>query len=437
MINSRKETVKLLNRTFSNDCYSNLLLDNVLSGTEASVQDKRFITTLYYGVLERKITLDHIISTYSSRKINKLDMTVLNILRTGVYQIKYMDSVPDSAAVNESVKLASSFKMMSSSGFINAVLRNFIRDGANIKPPKDKLKSLSVKYSVAPDIIKLITESCGKSFTQKFLERLNDKTPVYLRINNTLTDEDKFSEIFSESGIIFEKTDFPPFCFKVQSGNLTDTDAFRKGLFHVQDISSQLACLALEPCEGQKVLDLCSAPGGKTFTIAELMNGTGTVYASDIYEQRAELIDRGARRLSLGNIKAFAGDASVHNSELEGADRVLCDVPCSGLGVMRKKPEIRCKQTENFEDLYDIQYKILENAASYLKVGGILVYSTCTVSRRENDDMIDRFLSEHENFSGVPFFEDMGSPFGSYKALLGADGFDSDGFFISKIKRIE
>lgn len=433
MINCRKETVRLLNKTFSEDSYSNILLDSALSSPEMTLRDKRFITTLYYGVLEKKITLDYIISTYSSKKIPKLDMTVLNILRTGIYQIKYLDSVPDNAAVNECVKLVRGFRLASASGFVNAVLRSFIRDGAVYREPADMSQRLSVKYSVAPGISDIIHRSYGEKFADAFFERTMEKTPVYIRLNNTRADEQMLFEALGD--IKAEKAGPVPYCYKVSSGNLTGTEAFVKGYFHVQDISSQLACLALGAGENDTVLDLCSAPGGKAFTIAENMNGKGRVLAFDIYAQRAALIKSGAERLGLSNIEACTGNAAEHNSGLEGADKVLCDVPCSGFGVIRKKPEIRYKKTEALSELYDIQYRILENAASYLKRGGELVYSTCTLNRCENEDITERFLKEHSDFEKVPFFAEYGEPFGDYKAVLGADGPDSDGFYISKIKR--
>lgn len=433
MINSRKEAVKLLCKTFSEDSYSNILLDSVLSSSEMTLQDRKFITTLYYGVLEKKITLDYIISLYSTRKPSKLDKTVLNILRTGIYQIKYMDSVPDNAAVNEAVKLARGFRVSSASGFINAVLRNFIREGAAYREPADKKMKLSVRYSVEPDIIKLVSDGYGEEFAEAFFERSLEKSPVYVRLNRAAADEPEFFSALGKNKAL--RSDILPDCYVLSSGNLTGTEAFEKGYFHVQDISSQLACAALGPKENETVLDLCSAPGGKTFTLAQMMNGTGRVFAFDLHAHRASLIREGAERLGLQNVTALQGDALVHNSELEGADRILCDVPCSGLGVIRKKPEIRYKKTDSFSELYDIQYRILQNAASYLKKGGELVYSTCTLNRRENDDVIDRFLAENSEFEGVSFLEEAGEPFGGYKAVLGASGPDCDGFFISKIRR--
>ena len=433
MVNCRKETVKLLSKTFSEDSYSNILLDSVLSSNEMTPQDRKFITTLYYGVLERKLTLDHIVSCFSTRRPERLDPTVLNILRTGIYQIKYMDSVPDNAAVNESVKLTRSFRLSSASGFVNAVLRNFLRDPSAVKEPEDELEALSVRYSVSPEIISMVLSGYGREFTLAFLERLTGKPPVYIRLNSLLADEKKLREAMGKAEPV--KSELLPDCYSVASGVLTHTNAFRKGFFHVQDISSQLACAALAPEPGDTVLDLCSAPGGKAFTMAEMMKGEGKVIAFDLYGHRSRLVEDGAERLHLENVAAFTHDALEYDASLEGADKVLCDVPCSGFGVMGKKPEIRYKLTEGLEELYDIQYKILCNGASYLKKGGELVYSTCTLNRNENDEIIDRFLREHDEYEGMSFLENAGEPFGAYKAVLGASGPESDGFFISKIRR--
>ncbi len=435
MINCRKEVIKLLDKTFSEDSYSNILLDNVFSENDISHQDRAFVTTLYYGVLERKITLDHVISFYCKKSLKKLDLTILNILRAGIYQIKYMNSVPDNAAVNESVKLVRAFRLASASGFVNAVLRNFIRDKGEIRYPEDRLEMMSVKYSVDKQIINMIISGYGYEFTESFLTRSLEKTPVYLRLNNVISNENDLSKGLRR--IKIEKNEMIPNCFEADSGNLTATEAFKKGYFHVQDIASQIACLALSPSENDTVLDLCSAPGGKSFTLAEMMNSKGRVLASDIYEKRVDLIRDGAQRLRLNNITAVTADASVHDDKFNGADKVLCDVPCSGTGVIRKKPEIRYKKADEFSKLPELQYKILQNGASYLKPGGELVYSTCTLNRSENDDVIDKFLAENPGFEGISFLEKYGEPFGKYKVTLGTDIFNSDGFFIAKIKRKE
>jgi 16S rRNA (cytosine967-C5)-methyltransferase len=205
--------------------------------------------------------------------------------------------------------------------------------------------------------------------------------------------------------------EYLPHCYELLSGDITSTEAFKKGFLHVQDLSSQMCCTALNPQPNDIVLDICSAPGGKTFTLSEIMGNTGKIYAFDLHQKRVNLISKGAERLHLTNVVAQVGDGSKFNDTLPLADKVLCDVPCSGLGVIRRKPEIKYKNPKDFENLPKIQYSILENSAKYLKVGGELVYSTCTLNPAENDNVIDTFLKEHSNFEGVALLEALGEPF--------------------------
>lgn len=434
MDNARVQAVKLLGKTFGKGGYSNIVLDKALSEMSMNEMDKKFCSALYYGVLERRITLDHIISGYSRMKLSKLRPEILNILRTGIYQLKFMDGVPDSAAVNESVNTAKKMKLGNLSGFVNAVLRNFLRDDKQIKYPESYEEKLSVEYSAPVWLVKMLDENYSENQMLSLLESSVEKPPVTVRINNLRGDREGLLKRLE--GFSPEKT-FADGCFKISSGDVTGTQPFKDGLFHVQDIASQLCCMALDPKEGETVLDLCSAPGGKAFTLAELMNDNGKILAFDIHENRVRLIKNGAERLGISCIEAGTGNASVFDESLPEADKILCDVPCSGLGVIRRKPEIKYKNPEEFERLPEIQYKILENAVKYLKVGGELVYSTCTVNPAENDRVIDRFLQEHKNFQGVSFLENFGEPFGGYKAVLFPVNFNSDGFFISKIKRTE
>ncbi len=434
MDNARFLAIKLLNKTFDKQGFSNLVLDYALSNAQLETQDKRFCSTLYYGVIERKITLDYIISKYSKKPLNKLDLSILNILRCGLYQLKYMDSVPDSAAINESVKLVKKYRLTSASGFVNAVLRNFVRDNKEITLPKGKIARFSLEYSAPEWLVKKLIQEYGDEVAVSLLEGSISKAPVTIRLNNNVADETKLIENMGD--IKLSKRDLIPDCYEVLGGDVTATDAFKMGYFHVQDISSQLCCMALGTKENEIVLDLCSAPGGKAFTIAELMGGTGTIYAFDMHEKRVKLIEDGAERLQLKNIIARKGNALEFDEKIPLADKILCDVPCSGLGVIGKKPEIKYKEPCEFEGLADIQYGILENAVKYLKVGGELVYSTCTLNRKENDEIVDRFLEHNGDYEGVSFLEDFGEPFGSYKATLIPMHFNSDGFFISKIRKI-
>jgi len=431
MKNARFLAVELLDRTFKNNGYSNIQLGAGLEKSNLDERDKRLCSMLYYGVIERKITLDYIISQLSSRNINKIDLTVLNILRIGIYQLLYADSIPDNASVNESVSLTKSFGKTSASGFVNAVLRNFIRKNKIYAVPMDIRISSSVKYSAPVDLIDSLVSDYGIEKMDILLSDALNAPPVTIRVN-TLKEE----AVKAVQNLDCEKSGIIPDCYNLKSGNLTVLPEFKNGYFHVQDLSSQLCCMALNPDENDRVLDLCSAPGGKAFTIAQLMNNKGEIYAFDLHEKRVNLIRKGAERLGILNIRAMTGDACVFNPDLPEFTKILCDVPCSGIGVIRRKPEIKYKNFDEFQRLPDIQYKILENALNYLESGGELVYSTCTLHKAENDDIIDRLIENHSDIEGVPFLENLGEPFGNYKATVFPDYFGSDGFFISKIRKV-
>lgn len=426
MENTRYFTLKLLNRTFENDGFSNIMLDNALSKSDLDNQGKSFVSALYYGVIERKITLDHIISKYANRKI---DSDIKNILRMGIYQLKYMDSVPDCAGVNESVNLVHKIRKVSAKSFVNAVLRKFIRDGKNIDYPEDRIKRYSVMYSVPEQLVKKLDDEYGERYMISLLESSVTAPPVTVRMNNLKTTQEEFVTL--TSAVPYEKIEN---CFEIK-GKVTGTKAFEKGFFHVQDIASQLCCMALSPAPNDIVFDMCASPGGKTFTLAELMQGKGQVFSFDLYPQRVKLIQDGAERLGLENIKTAVGDATVFNEKLPQADKILCDVVCSGLGVIRRKPEIKYKDLKSFEELPEIQYSILENASRYLKKGGEIVYSTCTLNRAENDEVIKKFLEEHTEFEAIPFLENLGEPFGTGMVTLVPAFFGSDGFFIAKLRK--
>lgn len=432
MNNARLLAVQLLDRTFRKNGFSNIVLDKALTSSELSAQDKKLCTALYYGVLERKITLDYILSKYCRKKA---DDTVMNILRTGVLQLKYMDTIPDNAAVNESVSIAKKMKNQSAGGFVNAVLRNFIRDGKNFNLPNDKIKKLSVEYSSPEWLTEKLINEYGMDYALSVLESSVRKPPVTIRLNTLCADEQSLSENIGGAELIKDNT--IENCFHISGSEAISSKAFSEGMFHVQDMASQLCCMALAPNKNDIVIDICSAPGGKAFTMAQMMENTGEIYAFDLHKKRVSLIKSGAERLKISNIKADTGDASVFNENIPLADKILCDVPCSGLGVIRRKPEIKYKNPEEFKNLPQIQYAILENASKYLKKGGELVYSTCTLNKAENEEVIEKFLENHSEFEKVSFLENLGEPFGDFKAVLAPMFFDCDGFFISKIKRIE
>ena len=391
-MNGRESVLSLLARAQTDGSYSNLALDAQLS---RDTSDRAFVTALFYGVVERRMTLDHVIRTYSKTEFDDIENDTLQLLRTGIYQLMYMD-IPESAAVNETVKLAP----QRSKGFVNAVLRSFIRDGKQIRlDTSDKLSELSVRYSCARWIVKMWCSEYGEESTEQMLSSTFGRPPVYARVNTTVCDADDLIYELAEDGVKADRYNGSDTCVVLE--NFTGIEhlrAYKNGLFHVQDLSSQLCCEALAPQPGETVIDMCAAPGGKTFTLAELMNNSGTVLSSDLYESRVSLIKQGAQRLGLDIVKAQVSDASVYDGTLPQADRVLCDVPCSGLGVIRRKPEIKYKRKDEISGLPEIQKRIINNAKNYVRPGGRLVYSTCTLNRAENEDIAERFAEENKDF---------------------------------------
>ena len=439
MPSPRLTVVKMLLKMDSSEAYSNLLLDHVFSEADLSERDKAFAAALFYGVLERRLTLDYIIETNSKIPFKKLDPAAVAVLRTGLYQLLYMPSVPESAAVNESVKMCKQLKCFSAQGFVNGMLRGFIRSGKKISylgmSPE---KRLSVEYSCPEWLTEKLLGEYGTDFTVKALKASVGKPPVYARVNTLKTTTDKLlAELFKNK---ITASAYPGLenCIKLEKpGDIEKCPAFRQGLFHVQDISSQLCCLTLRPVVNETVLDVCAAPGGKSFTLAELMGNNGRLYSMDLHDMRVGLIEDGAARLGIKIITALRNDASKRNSELPQADRVLCDVPCSGLGVIRRKPEIKYKDPGEFAGLPEIQYQILETSAGYVKPGGTLVYSTCTLSRAENNGVAERFASAHPEFSPivqpVPYAAAAGEPMRTYCP----DENGGDGFFTASFRRVK
>ena len=319
--------VRLLDKTFGAQGYSNIALDRALRDSDLNPQQKSRVSALYYGVIERLPELDYVLSRYSKKPPEKLDPTVRNLLRCGVYQLAHM-RIPDNAAVNECVNACKKLRYTSASGFVNAVLRGFVRDGKQIPVPKDPALRCQVQYCAPDWLIKQLSSEYGESVMDALLTDALGRPPVTLRRNPLAGDASAFLRAMGDISV--EKHPLLPDCYRVQGGDVTRTDAFAQGMFHVQDLASQLCCLALDPQPGDTVLDLCAAPGGKSFTLAELMEDRGQLYAFDLHTNRVKLIAQGAQRLHLQCVHAQTGDASIHNPELPQADRVLCPVP--GLG---------------------------------------------------------------------------------------------------------
>ena len=421
--------------------YSNIVLDHILSDFDTLPRDRAFISNLFYGVLEKKLLLDYNISQYSSKPVNELDVPVLIILRMGLYQIFFMNSVPASAAVNESVKLCKDNKLYKTSGFVNGILRSVARADELLLPNKKKGKNkyLSIKYSCPEPLIKLWRESYGDELCERILSSLDGRPPLSARTNTLRITTDELVKSFKEYGVNASASQLIPDCIQLSStGAVEELVSYKEGLFHIQDGASQLCCKLLDAKPGHTVIDTCSAPGGKSFTIAGYMENKGRIISCDLYEHRLGLVEDGAKRLGIDIIETMCGDMSEAEN-LPKADRILCDVPCSGLGIIRRKPELRYKSDTGVNTLPELQYKILENCAKALKSGGILIYSTCTLNPAENGNNIRKFLREHGEFEMYPIILSdkikrlLDEPENELTLFPEREG--TDGFFISIIRR--
>ena len=404
MPNPRNTALKVLLKIEQDKAYSNLALANAIREGGLSGLDSAFASALVYGVLERKLTLDYIIKQYSKIPLRKIEIKTKLILRMGIFQLIFMDKVPDSAAVNESVNLAKKHKLQKSSGFINGILRSITRAEVKYKLPdkSDKIYYYSIKYSAPQDLVRLWLSSYGELNTEKLLENLSGRPKICARVNTLKIDTDTLISKLSEDGVECEKIPFlSDAVYLKNTGAIENLRAYKDGLFHVQDASSQLCVSILNPKPRDIMLDICSAPGGKSFTAAQIMQNRGRIFACDLYDHKLKLINDGAKRLGISVISTSKRDGAT-GAVLPTADKILCDVPCSGLGILSRKPEIRYKENLIESDLPQIQYKILCHSANYLAVGGRLVYSTCTLNPRENNEIAAKFLSEHPEFEGVP-----------------------------------
>lgn len=395
MVNARKTAVNILQKINSKAAYSNLTLNSYFKDLEISSQDKAFVTALVYGVLERKITLDYVLKRFIKTPLKKVQPFTLEVLRVTLYQIMFMDKIPNSAAVNEAVKLVKKSKESRNSGFVNAVLRNVLRE-ESLLPTGDSVNDLSVIYSCPKEIINSFIEDFGVDDTKQILEHSLKPAKLTVRVNTLKTDINSFKE---KIGV--ETTDCEPQgALVLNKGiDISNNSLFNDGFFHVQDSASQKVVSILNPVFNNRVLDMCAAPGGKSFSMAILMQNQGEIISCDLYEHKCRLIEAGAQRLGLSIIKPQVLDATVFDETLGQFDCILCDVPCSGLGIIGRKPEIKYKDFSEFDNLPEIQYKILSNAKNYLKSGGKLMYSTCTLRKAENNDIVSRFLAENSDFS--------------------------------------
>ena len=421
MSNVREAACRILNKCVSAEQYSNLALDAALQRGDFSASDRGLLTTLVYGTLERQLTLDHVISRLSSRDADGIDRDTRTLLRLGLYQLAYLDRVPDHAAVNETVALAPK----RTRGFVNAILRAFLRADKQIgfpDPKKDPIAYLSVRYSFLPALCKTFYDSFGFEKAESLLSAFCQQPPLTLRVNTLRTTREELIARIREAGYDATPTAESSVGIRLTSAPVASLPGFDEGLFFVQDEASQLCVEALDAQQGMSVLDVCSCPGSKSFGAAADMQNCGRLICCDLHANKLSLVQSGAARLGITVLETLARDAREPNPAWNAAfDRVLCDVPCSGFGVFAKKPELRYKDPEKSAALPGIQAAILENASEFVKVGGLLVYSTCTLLPRENGENVTRFLASHPAFTLLrerTLFPDVDGTDGFYFAVM-------------------
>ena len=436
MSSIREIALKLILEYEREGKFVNLSLSSHIAD-KLSREERAALTALLYTSVERKLTYDYYIGSLAGRSLDKIDDRVRGILRLGLCQIIDMDSVPDFAAVNETVKLC---KNSGERSFVNGVLRSCVRNkGALPMPPREKnlARHLSVKYSFPQKTVKHFISLFGESDAEKILSRYNENLPTDVTVNTNKISVSDFLDKLISDGYKAEMLPYSDISVRIY-GNVDPRRLFGffDGLFFVQDAASAVCASALGAKEGDLVIDVCACPGGKSFASAILMRDRGRIESFDIHESKLSLIESGRERLGISSVTASVCDASIGREELFGkADRVICDVPCSGFGVVAKKPEIRYKDPEDARALPNIQYDILCMASRYLKKGGILVYSTCTILPEENEANIKRFLDEHKDFSTLPFsYGEFSAESGMVTLLPHIHG--TDGFFICKLTRL-
>ena len=418
--------------------YSSLEIDASIRKYGLEGAESGLYTALVYGVIERRLTLDYIIDKLSKKPAQQLDCEVAVLLRLGLYQIIWLDRIPDSAAVNETVNLSKKSAPRAAS-FINAVLRNFLRTyGKDNLPYPDRAnlrEYLSVRYSVGLGVLDTLMASVDD--VEALLAAFEKQPDVTLRTNTLKISRDGLLKMLGEHGIEALPTLYSPYGVRLTQKSLRGEvmELISSGLVYIQDEASQIATIAAAPMPDTKVIDTCACPGGKSFSTAMLMENRGEVKSFDLHKNKLSLIEKGAERLGITIIDTREQDGSKRNDELVNyADTVICDVPCSGLGVIAKKPEIRYKSAEDFARLPEIQYAILKNSSAYVKMGGVLLYSTCTVNKAENEAVVSRFLAENEGFTTEEFsVGEIKSDGGKLTLMPHVHG--TDGFFVAKLRR--
>lgn len=399
MANARETALNVLLACRRRGAWADEALRRELGRAGLDSRDAALATRLVYGVIQNRLWLDHVLSAFVTRGLDSLDLPVREILRLGAYQLLCMDKIPAMAAVNESVELTKhAARRPKAAGFVNGVLRNLDRNRNHLPPlPQDPVERRSVQYSHPRWLVEELAAQVGEGEIEALLAADNAPAPITAQVNTLKTTPQALAQRLTREGVT-ARTHWLPGCLELEdTGDLERLEAFREGLFYIQDPAARMAVLAARPRRGERVLDLCAAPGGKSFAAALCMEGEGSVLSRDIYPRKVAALAASAKRLGFSCIRTAVADATA---PVEGKfDLVIADVPCSGLGILRKKPDIRDKDPATFPALAQVQRSILENASTAVADGGRLLYATCTLRREENESRVEKFLAAHGDFA--------------------------------------
>ena len=435
--NARECALSVLVACRRNGAWADAALKAQLGKCALSAQDAALCSRIVYGVMQNELLLNWYLSAYCTQKLDHLQPPLSDILRIGAYQILFLDKVPDHAAVSESVELCRTNGRSAASGLVNAVLRKVAQNKSNLPPlPEGNIARLSVAYSHPQWLVKKLVSLLGTEEAEAFLRIDNEVSPISVQVNPLKTNEKALVDELRGEGVCVTPHLWVPGCLELSgTGDLTTLSAFYNGLFTVQDAAAHLIVCAADFARGQRVLDVCAAPGGKSFAAAFAMENEGSILSCDLHENKLKRIREGAQRLGITCIETAAVDGRAFREEWAGKfDVVICDVPCSGLGIIRKKPDIRYKDVQEFSALPEIQRAILENSARYVKRGGLLVYSTCTILPEENEQVTDGFLKAHDEFTYEAFSLPNGVSAPGHLTLWPQRD-NTDGFYLSRMRR--
>lgn len=438
---ARDTALEVLMQVDKANAWSDGGLKRTIAKNKLDGRDAALATRICYGVIQNKALLDYYITCYCTQKAEKLEPLIRNILRIGGYQILFMDKIPHRAAVNEAVEMTRRHGRPKASGMVNAVLRKFVTNWLNMPelPNGTRASYLSVRYSHPEWLVRRLLDILGDEETEAYLRMNNEIVPTTIQTNLLKTTSEELAEELKRSGVQVSAHAWMPNCFEVSgTGDLEQLAAFKEGKFMVQDAAARLVAVIAAPQPKDRVLDVCAAPGGKSFALAIDMEDKGEILSCDIHPHKLKLLEKSADRLGIHSVRVQQADGREHHAVWEKqADLVVADVPCSGLGIIRKKPDIRYKDPKELAKLPEVQRAILENAATYVRPGGALLYSTCTVLPEENEDVTEDFLTRHPEFRLEHF--SLPLPIGPKNGhlTLWPQRFGTDGFYICFMRRIE